>query len=204
MKKRRIPKRRKRPEPAPAGAAMGDDFFADPYPTFHRLREESPAHWWPTGESGFWIISRYEDVANLLVDPRANREIAQPQLDTRRLLQKAFTPSAMAAMRGSVQNVVEERLDAFGREADLDFHRHVAAQVPSLVVAGLLGIEAHGVPEFQKLCRSVLRSSNPFATEVQRRQGALALRQLQRMLSERIEQLRELDPADLSSRTDFF
>ncbi|MGW1024028.1 cytochrome P450 [Streptomyces sp. NPDC002577] len=40
---------------------------ADPYPLYHALREADPLHWNPPG---FWFLTRYEDVRNLLRDPR--------------------------------------------------------------------------------------------------------------------------------------
>jgi cytochrome P450 len=45
---------------------LSDAFYHDPYPTYARLRETAPAHRvTPTGQ---WLISRYDDVANLFPD----------------------------------------------------------------------------------------------------------------------------------------
>jgi hypothetical protein len=40
----------------------------DPYPAYRRLREQAPIRWNPWQRS--WLLSRYEDVAEVLSDPR--------------------------------------------------------------------------------------------------------------------------------------
>lgn len=46
---------------------FGDGFVADPYPVFAGLRHSSPVHHDPT--TGLWLVSRYEDVERILLDP---------------------------------------------------------------------------------------------------------------------------------------
>ena len=48
-------------------------FRADPYPVYRRLRDESPVHQSPLG---FFVLTRYEDCANLLRDPRVSNDFA--------------------------------------------------------------------------------------------------------------------------------
>ena len=43
----------------------------DPYPTYRALREADPVHLMPSGE---WYLTRYDDVAAILVDKRFGRE----------------------------------------------------------------------------------------------------------------------------------
>jgi pimeloyl-[acyl-carrier protein] synthase len=42
-------------------------FAADPYPTYHRLRDDDPVHWSET--VGAWLLTRYDDVSTTLRDP---------------------------------------------------------------------------------------------------------------------------------------
>lgn len=42
--------------------------LADPFPVYRRLREESPVHW--SENHGGWLLTRYDDVARSLKDPR--------------------------------------------------------------------------------------------------------------------------------------
>ncbi|WP_175412128.1 cytochrome P450 [Streptomyces sp. TRM64462] len=46
---------------------FGDGFVADPYPVFAALRRSSPVHHDPA--TGLWLVSRYEDVERVLLDP---------------------------------------------------------------------------------------------------------------------------------------
>src|SRR5580692_4062162 len=42
------------------------EFENDPLPTLNRLRAEDPVHW---SRHGFWYLTRYADVAEVLKDP---------------------------------------------------------------------------------------------------------------------------------------
>lgn len=48
---------------------FGDGFVRDPYPSLARLRSEAPVHLDPG--TGLWLVSRYEDVRRVLLDPVA-------------------------------------------------------------------------------------------------------------------------------------
>lgn len=49
------------------------EFFANPYPTYTRLREEAPIFYYEPWDR--WILSRYEDINSLLRDKRLGRVI---------------------------------------------------------------------------------------------------------------------------------
>src|SRR5689334_9165481 len=44
---------------------------ADPYPFYARLRAQDPIHW--DEEMGFWVLTRYADIAALYTDGRFSR-----------------------------------------------------------------------------------------------------------------------------------
>jgi cytochrome P450 len=43
-------------------------YFADPYPVFRRLREETPVYY--NAEHDFYAVSRYEDIVQGMLDVR--------------------------------------------------------------------------------------------------------------------------------------
>ena len=45
------------------------EIYADPYPTFRRLRDEAPLYY--NAEYDFYAVSRFGDSERVLVDPRA-------------------------------------------------------------------------------------------------------------------------------------
>jgi len=48
---------------------LSPTFFADPYPTLRRMREEDPVFWHPLLKS--WVLTRYVDVQRVLRDTRS-------------------------------------------------------------------------------------------------------------------------------------
>lgn len=55
-------------------------FLDDPYPAYARLRADHPIGWATTpaaGYAGFWVVTRYADVAAGLKDDRFGREVAK-------------------------------------------------------------------------------------------------------------------------------
>ena len=49
------------------------DFYNNPYPAYHAIREKSPVFFWQ--QYGFWCFSRHEDVSALFRDKRFGRQI---------------------------------------------------------------------------------------------------------------------------------
>src|SRR5206468_5078612 len=47
------------------------EFIENPFPVYHRLRSEDPVHESPMG---FWVLTRYDDVAGMLRDARFGRK----------------------------------------------------------------------------------------------------------------------------------
>ncbi len=108
------------------------EFHANPYPFYHRLREEDPVHQSPMG---FWVLTRYDDVVFVLRDPRFGREGFAPVLSTvygqevaslprsmlfrdppdhtrlRNLVNRAFTPRVVENLRPRIQQIVDQLLD---------------------------------------------------------------------------------------------
>ena len=137
----------------------------NPYATYARLRAEAPVHHSPLG---FWIISRYDDVMELLRDPRGSREMHQwseayeqshaaagPAWDQfvvdqvqfmdppnhtrqRKLVSKAFTPMAIDANRPRVEQIVRELLDA--GQGRLDVVEDLARPLPYRIISEMLGV----------------------------------------------------------------
>jgi cytochrome P450 len=142
-------------------------FIADPYPFYRRLRESAPVFKTP---QGFWLISRYEDVAFVLRDRRFGKDFVgnmrrryggsdgmnEPAIASlartmlvqdppdhtrlRGLVTKAFTARRVADMRPRIQKIVDAQLDRVIDKGEMDVMRDLAHRLPVIVICDMLGI----------------------------------------------------------------
>jgi cytochrome P450 len=140
---------------------MDPEFLANPYPIYRRLRAEDPVHRSPLG---FWILTRYEDVAFSLRDPRFAKEaiasfvaarfgmalpgIGISMLDRdppdhtrlRGLVSKAFTPRVVERLRPHIQQIVDGLLDRVEGAGSMDLIEAFAYPLPVIVICQMLGV----------------------------------------------------------------
>jgi cytochrome P450 len=129
--------------------------------------DEPPLHGQPGGP-GFWLVLRHADVERVLRDPvtfsswlgatqvRDARDLPwarQMMLNTdppdhtrlRRLLNRSFTPRAVAALTAEIEATAAglvDRMIAGATEGRCDFARDVAADLPLVSLAAVLGVPA--------------------------------------------------------------
>lgn len=149
---------------------LDPEFRRDPYPALARARVEEPVHQDPMG---IWYVTRHADVSALNRDARLGRDLrkwlAYPMLRPyladsplercvelwmfsldppdhtrlRKLVAKAFTPKAVAAMRSSIEAAADEILARIPREAGprtIDLVTTFAHPFPVQVIASILGL----------------------------------------------------------------
>jgi cytochrome P450 len=131
----------------------------DPYPLYQRLRAEDPVHQNP---AGMWVLSRYDDVALALRDPRFGRRGFQelialrfvgPGLGRSMLLQdppdhtrlralvsRAFTSRAIEGLRGQIERMVNGLLDAAMDRREMDLITDLAYPLPVGVISEMVGV----------------------------------------------------------------
>ena len=158
---------------------MDPAFVADPYPTYRRLRAEDPVHQSPLG---FWVLTRYEDVAAALRDPRLAKEaiaafvaarfgLAVPALvlsmldrdppdhtRLRGLVSKAFTPRVVDVLRPHIQQIVDGLLDRVENQGGMDLIEDFAYPLPVTVICEMLGVPAADQDIFKSWSTDIARS----------------------------------------------
>ncbi|MFI5003092.1 MAG: cytochrome P450 [Reyranellales bacterium] len=157
----------------PAFNPLDPAFIADPYPFYHRLRETAPVFKTP---QGFWLLTRYEDIALALRDRRFGKDfvgnmvrrygedrmhepavaslsrtmlVLDPPDHTRLrgLVTKAFTARRVADMRPRIKALVDQQLDRVQDKGAMDVMRDLAHRLPVIVICDMLGIpEEHRAP----------------------------------------------------------
>ncbi|MFJ7325448.1 cytochrome P450 [Streptomyces cyaneofuscatus] len=149
------------------GTDLADpQLFADTdyHRTFRYLREHDPVHWNPEGvEPAFWSVTRYDDclavlkntkdfssaVTNTLGQQRwhgdegAGRMLthtdAPRHTELRRIVNKSFTPRAVASLEPYLRSVIGDALDRALAAGECDLVE-VVALLPVASIAALLGV----------------------------------------------------------------
>ncbi|WP_050788247.1 MULTISPECIES: cytochrome P450 [Actinomycetes] len=143
-----------------------EGYFADPYPTYAKLREDAPIHrvCLPEGPP-VWLVTRYDDVAELLKDRRlvrnrrhansdyesellpvlvreGNLHMEDGELHTRlrRFMNFAFTPKRIAMLRTRIEQETDRLLDEIEARGGGDLMHLLAAPLPIQITIDLLGI----------------------------------------------------------------
>ena len=83
----------------------------------------------------------------------------------RGLVNKAFTPRRVAALRGRVEAIVEAQLDAVAKAGEFELVRDLAHPLPVIVIAELLGVPASDRERFRHWSNGVVQILDPLTAE---------------------------------------
>ncbi len=157
------------PADNPQGTLLYPETYADsgyPHDTWARLRREDPIHFVdPERGRPYWAITRHADIVQISREPQrftnwprfkagegADEIAAVRTLSSmdppehriyRQIVSKRFTPRALAQLREPIEAVTLELMDTLaleGSSCELDFVERVAAPLPILIIAWLLGL----------------------------------------------------------------
>ena len=176
--------------PPPVYDPFAPGFTDDPYPQYAALRSGAPAgrhplgFWLLTRYEDVSALLR----ANMSVEDRnvTDRELIElreqmfgeedaararnrSMLDRdppdhtrlRRLVSKAFTPRAIEALRPRITALVDEMLDAAGRQGQVDLVDALAFPLPFAVIGEMLGTPPADHERIRQLSGTVVRSLEP-------------------------------------------
>jgi cytochrome P450 len=152
---------------------------SDPYTLYHRIRELSPVH--QSDDLHAWVLSRYDDCAAALRDPRLGKDYPrtmdvrrpdwrnrpsmvrgeQSMLNTdgpyhtrlRKLVSREFTPRNVEALRPRIEAMVDGYLDILADGGGGDLMSLVAFPLPVQVIGELLGVPEEDRPQFREWTR---------------------------------------------------
>lgn len=170
------------------------DLFSEgaPWAVFEDLRRHSPVHWnvEPQPNSGFWSITRYHDIVEVL----RNTEVFSSQLGTanleeldtrqmeirrsiletdgprhralRKMLQPEFTPRAIAGYETFLRGITASTLDKALAKREFDFVADVAADFPIRVLAQLLDVPESDIPQLIEWGNRMVGNNDPEHADV--------------------------------------
>jgi cytochrome P450 len=156
------------------GAFVAPDYYDE----LARLRRDDPVHAYARHS---WMVTRYDDVRTMSRDParfcsgrgvlvndplRHGQEIHGSILHMdppqhgpwRKLTSRHFTPRSMAGMEDVARSVAREVLDELPRGEEIDFIDRVAAPIPVLVIARLVGVDDADREEFRRWSDALIES----------------------------------------------
>ena len=153
----------------PAGIDLSDpeSFVAGvPHDVFRKLRRENPVSYQDEPEgSGFWSITRYDDVQQCSRNHRVfssgrkgcfmfdappddleRLQMMMVNMDPprhtkyRSVVNKGFTPHRMRIIETHVRDICKRIIDRVAPRGECDFVKDIAAELPLQVIAEMLGI----------------------------------------------------------------
>ncbi|MEZ5842623.1 MAG: cytochrome P450 [Hyphomicrobiaceae bacterium] len=153
-------------------------FIDDPHPTLHRLRAEDPVH---RSAHGFWLLTRYSDVAALLRSPRLGTSRSAEQFRAlygdgptfafasrrfqyfdppdhtriRSLVTKAFTLRRVEAMRPRMREIVDGLIDSSVAAGAAEFVTDIAHPLPAIVICEMLGVPEEDQPQLSRWASTI-------------------------------------------------
>ena len=202
---------------------LAAEMAQDPYPTYAKLRARDPVH--RSRLMNAWVFTRYADVDAVLRDHRrfssdprkrtaARRQQASlPSVEEpsmlfldppdhtrlRALVNKAFTPRAVAALEPRIREIMTTLLDAVDDPSAFDLMKTVAKPLPVIVIAEMLGIPPEDRAQFAVWSDQRARILEPTLTPGERETAEAAMRALDEYLRPIISERRDAPRDDIIS-----
>jgi cytochrome P450 len=138
-----------------------------PHEVFTTLRHHSPVKWqaFPEGfrggeDTGFWVVSKHEDVHTVSRNPEVFRSFDGPQLShqpeiagtmlvsmdgrdhvrQRRLINAGFTPRVIKQLEHQIRHWAESIVDRALDRGECEFVSEIAYRLPMNMIADMVGI----------------------------------------------------------------
>jgi cytochrome P450 len=150
-------------------------FFADPYPTYARLREsDGPVY---AEAEATWLVSRYKDVELVLKDPRFSKRLSEqdetPLSKTmlfqdppmhkrlRGLVGDAFTAGRVRDLEERIVTAADDLLDGIAEAGQMDFIADFAMPLVVSVIARMLGVPPEDGRLLHRWSAALITASGP-------------------------------------------
>ncbi len=186
----------RRQETPPGVQILDNDIWAEriPHTEFATLRARAPVAWFdePDGNSGFWAITRLDDLVDvhrdhrtfssqvggteleeLENDPEA-REARRTMLETdppehtriRKLVSRNFTRGAISKWESTARALIAENIDKALLDHRVDFVETVARQFPIQMISKLLGVPDRDAEQLFHWADAVVYNTDPDFSEL--------------------------------------
>ncbi|HEY4098255.1 MAG TPA: cytochrome P450 [Baekduia sp.] len=166
------------PAPPPGFNPLSQEFIGNPFPMMERARRDCPVFY--AADFGFWAITRYEDIERAFTDWEtfSNNSLANvpvpeefqdrvpegffatgslisqdPPRHTarRKLINKGFVRSRMAAMEEPIERLAHRLIDEFIDDGAVDLMTRYCYQVSLGAIVHLMGMPSDDLPLMRQL-----------------------------------------------------
>ena len=160
------------------------EFVNDKYDWYERIREEAPVHKGKISVLTVYTLSRYEDCASILKDPRVlrNRSVAngggsrfpfpvpksvKPLIESmiqadepehrrlRELVRRAFRPQAIKQVEERIASHTDELLDDLESQGEFELQSSFALPIPVRMIGDMLGVKRDDMPRLRNTISTV-------------------------------------------------
>src|ERR1039457_1251032 len=152
----------------------GDWYSREPHDTWTWMREHAPVYY--DDRNDVWAITRYRDVLEIEKDPstfssrrspRPHRDplpmmisMDNPQHQRRRsLVNRGFTPRRVAEKEPTIRRLCTEIIDRVCEQGSCDFVWDIAAPLPLLLIADMLGFEPESYDDLLKWSDDLIKAT---------------------------------------------
>lgn len=188
---------------------IGPGFIADPFPSLHRLRAESPVHCNPDGSV---FLTRHDDCLAvyqsraMLSDKKREfgRKFGECPLyrhhttslifndppyhtTVRKLIAGAFTPRKLAEFEPLIEAIVERLLDRLDDLGECDLIAHFAKVLPTEIISFMLGIPEADRGKLRDFSLAILGALDPVVPDDRIAAGNRAVEEFSEMLGALID-----------------
>lgn len=162
---------------------------------YRELREKCPVAW-SESHGGFWVLSRYPDIANVarkddtfssardaqgrggIVIPQWTTETSIPieldppdQTPYRTMLNHLFSPPAVESMKPMIADYTTRTIDEFIERGECDLVNELTGPVPALVTVTLLGYPTSYANRFARAVHDVFGAAPGSEREARGKEG---------------------------------
>jgi cholest-4-en-3-one 26-monooxygenase len=174
-------------------AALRDpEFFVnhDPHPLWKELREKDPIHWTKDSRKGFWSVTRYDDIVDVLSKPSLFSSAymfalpSSPDLEQltpamlgsgesllmtdpplhavmRRAFNRLMLPRAVGRFEAPGPQLVREILDEAMARGECDFVVDIASRMPMTFICEIMAIPRGDWPDLFKWANMIAGYDDP-------------------------------------------
>jgi cytochrome P450 family 142 subfamily A polypeptide 1 len=184
------------PVPHEIDLLAGTWYSREPHDAWTWMRQHDPVHY--DEKNDVWAITRYRDVLQIEKDPAtfSSRRSPRPHGDPlpmmismdnpqhqrrRSLVNRGFTPRQVAEKEPTIRRLCTEIIDRVCERGSCDFVWDIAAPLPLLLIADMLGFERDAYDDLLRWSDDLIRGTtvNDEVARVKAMEAGLAFREYQ-------------------------